>query len=279
MKTENKRMKEKMKFNGPVQETLLIPLYMRAMESRRKKNCILKDDFAEGLVDRIDYDFAKLKNAKMSYIGCVVRGRYYDDAARRFIQSHSNPVVVNVGCGLDTRYQRVKEHNRAVFYELDLPEVIELRRHLIPEEAGDHYVAGSLLEEDWMDELRERHPDSHFIIIAEGVLMYFYERQVRQFVTRIAKKFGGGELCFDVCGPMMTKHGVRPDSMQESQAEFRSDFANGHEIEKWACNIQLVEQKSYMSMFRSRWGFMGYTFGLFPRLCFRYSSMLRFKLV
>ncbi|ETD17544.1 hypothetical protein HMPREF1199_01795 [Hoylesella oralis CC98A] len=142
-------MKEKIKFSGVVQETLLIPLYMRAVESKRRADNILKDDFAEGLVDRIDYNFAKLKNAKMSYVGCVVRGRYYDDAVRSFILSHRNPVVVNVGCGFDTRYQRILEHDRAVFYELDLPEVIELRRHLIPEQQGDTYIEGSLLDDCW----------------------------------------------------------------------------------------------------------------------------------
>lgn len=271
-------MKEKIKFSGVVQETLLIPLYMRAVESKRRADNILKDDFAEGLVDRIDYNFAKLKNAKMSYVGCVVRGRYYDDAVRSFILSHRNPVVVNVGCGFDTRYQRIVEHDLAVFYELDLPEVIELRRHLIPEQQGDTYLEGSLLDDDWMDELRTRHPDSEFLIVAEGVLMYFYERQVKRFVTRIAKRFAGGELCFDVCGPMMTKHGMRPDSLQDSPVEIRSGFADGREIEKWAPNIRLIEQKSYMSMFRSRWGLVAYTFGLFPRLCFRFSSMLRFRL-
>ena len=39
-------MKEKIKFSGVVQETLLIPLYMRAIESKRKTDNILKDDYA-----------------------------------------------------------------------------------------------------------------------------------------------------------------------------------------------------------------------------------------
>lgn len=58
---------------------------------------------------------------------------------------------------------------------MDLPEVIDLRRDLLPEPAGDHYIAGSLLETQWMDDLRKKHPEGEFIIVIEGVLMYFYE--------------------------------------------------------------------------------------------------------
>lgn len=272
-------MEKKYQLADIVQETLLIPLYMRAMESRRTKDNILKDDMAERLTEQIDYDYNKLNKAKMSYVGCVVRGRYYDDATRRFILTHHAPVVVNVGCGLDTRRQRIKESSKATFYELDLPEVMELRRKLIPEEDGDHYLTASLLDDDWMDELRSRHPSSDFLIIAEGVMMYFYEQQVKEFVTRIASRFGGGELYLDVCGPMMSKRGVKPDSLRDSQVEIRSGFEDGHVFEQWAPNLRLIEQCSYMSFFCRRWGLMGYTVGLFPKLCFRFSSLLKFEII
>ena len=121
-------MKQKYEFKNVVAETLLIPLYMRAKESRRKGDAILKDTMAEQLVDSIEYDYSQFDGAKMSEVGCVVRGKYFDDAIRRFILSHPHPVVVNVGCGLDTRYQRIGNDQAAVFYELDLPEVIDLRR-------------------------------------------------------------------------------------------------------------------------------------------------------
>ena len=123
-------MKQKYEFKNVVAETLLIPLYMRAKESRRKGDAILKDTMAEQLVNSIEYDYSQFDGAKMSEVGCVVRGKYFDDAIRRFILSHSHPVVVNVGCGLDTRYQRIGNDQTAVFYELDLPEVIDLRRKL-----------------------------------------------------------------------------------------------------------------------------------------------------
>ena len=186
-------------------ETLLIPLYMRAKESRRA-HPILDDKAAERLADSLEYDYSQFDGAKLSEVGCVVRGWYFDRAVRRFIETHPNPVVVNVGCGLDTRFQRIGG-GKAIFYDMDLPEVIALRRELIPEQPGNVYIAASLLETDWMDDLRRRHPDGAFIFVVEGVLMYFYEKQVKSFLRAVASRFGGGELWFDVCGTMMSRHG------------------------------------------------------------------------
>ena len=136
----------KHEFKNIVAETLLIPLYMRAKESRRD-NPILYDKAAERLADSLEYDYSQFDGAKLSEVGCVVRGWYFDRAVRRFIEAHPHPVVVNVGCGLDTSFQRIGDR-KAVFYDLDLPEVIALRRELIPEQPSNVYIAASLLETD-----------------------------------------------------------------------------------------------------------------------------------
>lgn len=272
-------MGEKYEFKSVVAETLLIPLYMRAKESRRGKEAILQDEMAEKLVESIDYDYAQFDSARMSEVGCVVRGWFFDNAIRRFIAAHQHPVVVNVGCGLDTRYQRIGDTGKAVFYELDLPEVIVLRHELIPEPANDHYIAASLLETDWMDDLRGKHPDGEFIFVIEGVLMYFYEKQVRSVLQNIAGRFKGGELWFDVCGTMMTKHGVKPDSLRKHEAQIRSGLCDGHEVERWEPRLTLLEQANYMKFFRSRWGFFfGQILGRMTKLCYKFSSLLGYKI-
>ena len=112
-------MKRKYEFKNIVAETLLIPLYMRAKESRRK-DAILKDKMAEQLIACIEYDYSKFDGAKLSEVGCVVRGRYFDDAVRRFIDNHSRPIVVNVGCGLDSSGKRSDKILRTGFTRSNL---------------------------------------------------------------------------------------------------------------------------------------------------------------
>ena len=248
-------MKQKHEFKSIVAETLLIPLYMRAKESRRD-NPILNDKTAEQLADNLEYDYSQFDGAKLSEVGCVV----------------------NVGCGLDTRFQRIG-NGKTIFYDMDLPEVIALRRKLIPEQLGNIYIAASLLETDWMDNLCRKHPNAEFIFIVEGVLMYFYEKQVKAFLHAVASRFEGGELWFDVCGTIMSRHGVKPDSLRKHKAQIRFGLSDGRLVEQWEPTLQLIEQANYMKFFRSRWGFFfGYVLGQIPWLCFKFSSMLGYKI-
>ncbi len=169
---------------------------------------------------------------------------------------------------------------KAVYYDLDLPEVIALRRELIPEQPGNVYIAASLLETDWMDDLRRRHPDGEFIFIVEGVLMYFYEKQVKSFLHHVASRFGGGELWFDVCGTIMSRHGVKPDSLRKHEAQIRSGLSDGHLAEQWEPALQLIEQANYMKFFRPRWGFFfGQILGRMTRLCYKFSSLLGYRII
>ena len=163
---------------------------------------------------------------------------------------------------------------------MDLPEVIALRRELIPEQPGNAYIAASLLETGWMDDLLRRHPDAEFIFIVEGVLMYFYEKQVRSFLHAVVSRFGGGELWFDVCGTMMSRHGVKPDSLRKHEAQIRSGINDGHRVEQWEPALQHIEQANYMKFFRPRWGFFfGQILGRLTRLCYRFSSLLGYRIL
>lgn len=266
-------MKEKPIFDSVVAETLLIPLYMRACESRRS-DALLHDPLAEELTASIDYDYAKYDRAWMSRLGCVVRGRYYDDCVQAFIRRRERPVVVNVGCGLDTRFQRIADRRDAIFYEMDLPEVMTLRKRLIPAPDGDIYLAGSLLETEWMDGLAERHPDASFVFVFEGVLMYFRPEQVQAVLRNLCDRFPGGEVYFDVCGTAMVRTSLKPDSLRGHAAQIRWGISDGREAERMEPRLQLIEQRSYMSFARRRWGLTGLFFRLFPRLAFRFSSLL-----
>ena len=51
---------------------------------------------------------------------------------RHFIAEHPDAVVVQIGAGLDARYERLGKPRSTAWYDLDLPEVIEVRRMLLP---------------------------------------------------------------------------------------------------------------------------------------------------
>ena len=83
----------------------------------------------------------------------------------------------------------------------------------------------------------------------------------------MAERFGGGELWFDVCGTMMSRHGVKPDSLREHEAQIRSGLSDGRLVEQWEPRLRLLEQANYMKFFRPRWGFFfGQILGRMTRL-------------
>ena len=74
---------------------------------------------------------------------------------------------------------------------------------------------------------------------------------------------------------MMSRHGVKPDSLRKHEAQIRSGLSDGHVVEQWEPSLKLIEQANYMKFFRPRWGFFfGQILGRIPWLCYKFSSLL-----
>lgn len=229
-----------------IADTLYIPLLMKCNETNRE-NPFFKDRLACEMVNRLEYDFSRYENAVSSSVGVAIRANYFDGVTADFIQTHKKPIVVNVGCGLDTRYQRLgkKMTGKAVFYELDIPEVMELREKLLPDSENDIYLKKSMFETDWMDELKDRHPRAAFLFVAEGVLMYFEKEQVKHVFSSLAERFPTGKLLFDVTSGWMCKNSHRHETVQFTNADFKFALDDDHEIERWAENLKFVSVRHY----------------------------------
>ena len=107
--------KTKLNIKDSIAETLLITLYAKACESK-KKNPLINDELACQLVEKIDYDFSKYKNKKVSSVSVAIRASHFDNMIKRFILRKNKPVVVLIGCGLDARIQRLgKIADKTVF--------------------------------------------------------------------------------------------------------------------------------------------------------------------
>lgn len=268
------------KFKNNISETLLIPLYMRAKESQRGAGAMIKDPIAQKLVEQIEYDYSKFDNAKMSEIGCAIRCWFFDQKVRDFVQSHINPVIINVGCGLDARCQRTAEGDKnVVFYSLDLPDTIELRQHYIPAAVNEKYISSSMFETAWMDEIKTRHPDSNFLFIIEGVVMYFEERQLKSFFNDLCKRFHGAEIWFDTMGTIGVKKQNKHDSIKKVEATFKWGVDDGHILETWHPTLRLIEQVSPGKFFRSRQTILMRIMSLFTSLFNKIYSYLGYKIL
>lgn len=117
-------MKQKIKTElGAVQETLLIPLLGRAEETRR--GGLINDPKSLEIVEALDYDFSKWRGIR-SLVGASIRARLFDEEVRLFLEAHPGGTVVEIGAGLNTRYERL-DNGQAQWIEIDLPDSMALR--------------------------------------------------------------------------------------------------------------------------------------------------------
>ncbi len=177
---------------GGVQETLFIPLAARARETGRKRP-VLRDPKAVEMVRSIDYDAAKYGRGAGGSI-TVLRTAIFDSWVRAFLAEHPAGTVVEIGTGLNTRFERV-DNGRVHWIDLDLPDTIELRRMFFTDIDRRRMVAGSVLDEAWLD-VAAGSPGPYFFV-AEGVLVYLPEDQVTEALARLAARFPGALLALD----------------------------------------------------------------------------------
>jgi O-methyltransferase involved in polyketide biosynthesis len=226
-----------------VPETLLIPLYNRAMESQRP-DAMVKDEKAVELVTKMPLDFSLVMQIPMNELLKVMRimfTREFDRYVRDFLDRHPEAVVVHIGCGLDSRFERV-DNGYVEWYDLDLLEVIELRRKYLGDEGGRyHLLACSVLENDWLEVVSacRQHP---FLLLAETVFVYFTEAQVKALVLRLCKHFPGAELVFDGWRPFEIWLGNRHLSNSPFAGLMQWGFWHGQEIEGWGPGIHLLDE-------------------------------------
>src|SRR5512136_3471188 len=177
-----------------VSQTLLIPLYFRAMESQRP-DALVRDPKAVELVSRLDCDFSGVQRLKNEQVNYLLRMREFDRLARAFLAEHPNGVIVDLGCGLDTRFERI-DNGCVEWYGLDLPEVIELRKEMLEETPRSHFIGCSVLDFSWMDALSGQ-AGKPILFLAEAMLVYLVEADVRRLVTALAERFPGADLVCD----------------------------------------------------------------------------------
>jgi O-methyltransferase involved in polyketide biosynthesis len=235
-------MTTKLELSG-VAETLLLPLYIRASESRRP-DAIVKDPAVEHLIDQLEYDFSGYKFDKEDQVAIILRNRQFDRNTQDFLARRADAVVVHLGCGLDSRFGRVDD-GRVEWYDLDLPEVIELRRQLLDcQNSRYHLLSCSMLAEVWQEALTELLPRP-FLFLAEGVFMYFPESQIRQLILSLRKRFSGSELVFDGFSRLVVWANNRMLGRTKIRAKYEFALTNGKDLESWGEGIRFLDEWRY----------------------------------
>ena len=182
--------------SGNIQETLFVPLWGRAFATRKFPE-LLKDHESVRIVNETEYDFERISSSKEYYnLASAARAANFDREIKEYIAKYPEATVVSIGSGLDTTFFRV-DNGKINWYDLDLPEIIELRRKYISSSERVNDIAQSCFNYSWMEKVRYE-KQKGLIFIVGGVFYYFMKEQVIEFVRIVSESFPGAAMIFDV---------------------------------------------------------------------------------
>ena len=226
---------------SPISKTLLIPLMARAGEAI-KANPVIKDEKAAKILSQIDVDDINIDGGEISTLGILARTIVIDEEVGKLLVEIPDLTILNLGVGLDTRIGRI-DNGRLQSYDLDLPEVIELRRKFFAESERFHFISGSVFDSDWTKVL-DRLNSEKIVIIAEGLLMYFSEQEVRQLLHMLADRFPDAQMFFDVVHSYFVGKGI--------SSVFQWGMDNAMDVERLEPNVRLVQSWSTGKLLKNR---------------------------
>jgi O-methyltransferase involved in polyketide biosynthesis len=225
---------------GAVQETLLIPLYGRALDAQSPRS-VLEDRRAAEFVEALDYDFAKFSGP--SLFGSVLRAAIFDGYVDEFLQQHPAGTVVDIGCGLSTRFHRL-DNGTVRWFDIDLDDTMTLRRRFFTDTDRYTMITASIFDTDWYDTVRPD-PDTPVLLISEAVLLYFPEAEVHTVLTRLARTFSGCQIAFDTGGPTMMNNQNRNPVFKAVTARMKWTCAHPKKLE--TLGLRLGQSRTFAS--------------------------------
>ena len=189
---------------GPVQQTMLIPLIGRAVETKRANGeGLVNDPKSVEIVEKLDYDFSHWEQTT-SVFGAVLRTRLLDEDVQMFLRKHPTGTVVEIGCGLNDRLNRLRLLNKDMdldnlhWFDLDFPDTIALRKQFFDysNEKNRHMIASSAIDYDkWIPQVKAT--GGPWCFVSEAVIVYLDEPDVERFFQTLVKEFNHAWIITD----------------------------------------------------------------------------------
>ena len=164
-----------------------------------------------------------------------LRAKLIDNFTGAFLNERPDALVLHLGCGLDSRCSRI-DTSKADWYDLDFPEVIDIRKQFFPESKYYHLIASSVTELSWINSLPTK--KSACLVIAEGLFMYLKESEIKQLLRAIHEKVGHYTIIFDVYSIYTAKKVKNHPSIKKTGAQIHWGIDDPLDMIHWNSGLQ-----------------------------------------
>jgi len=183
-------MEGKNTLNG-VEDTLYIPLIARIYASEKFPD-FFYDEKALSLKQYIPTNSIEKNSIEYFYMASVCRQQTIDKKIKDFLELKKCNIVF-LGSGLETAYNRIG-NNKNNFYQLDLPNVIDVRKSVLGNAENEKLIKGDMFNLEWVKEIDTSLPT---LIVVSGVFQYFDESKIISLIKEMKTLIPNGELIFD----------------------------------------------------------------------------------
>jgi O-methyltransferase involved in polyketide biosynthesis len=223
----------------PLEDSLFLTLYGRAADNRRP-HPILGDATADQIVRTADYDFGQLDIDTNLILNVALRAKKLDQTAGAFLARHPDAVGLDLGAGLDTRFERLAPPATVDWYDVDFPAVAAARQRLIPEHPNAHVIAADVREGDWLDAIPSDRPA---IIVADGLMGFLSQDELVSLWNRLVNHFPSGEIVLNSYTrfAIWIAHHARGTRSVADLVKFPG-MDDPHAPEAWNPKLQLVRE-------------------------------------
>lgn len=183
--------------NQTVGEDIVHSVWIRTVLAQRYSK-LFSDNETIRLSEKLGAQHKAINAQYNTYAKAVMMERIVgmDERVRQFIMRYADGVVVNVGAGLDTMFSRV-DNGRIKWYNVDLPERIELRRKYLASRDREQNIDKSIFDYTWIDRIRKSQNQAVLFVCCD-IMKYFDKNRLREFLNEIWMKFPGAEVVFDI---------------------------------------------------------------------------------
>jgi methyltransferase (TIGR00027 family) len=242
-----------------VSKTAIATLRCHVLESKKERP-IINDPMAEYCLNRLallasDEDKYGVINRKLSPVltsHIAIRARKYDNIVNDFISRNPDCTVINLGCGFDTRFWRIN-NQKCIFYELDLPEVIEAKKEILKDKLEYEMIGCSILDTSWIQKVISK-GNSNILLVAEALFMYLPKSDVINLFRIFTERFSHSQIILEVATEKYTRgvwkkiviHKMKRELGLDAGSSYNFGIKKAKELESFADGIKVINEWSYV---------------------------------
>ncbi|WP_257225329.1 class I SAM-dependent methyltransferase [Treponema parvum] len=225
-------------------------------------------------------------SSEYTMLASVARYHNFDEITKNFIAAHEKCNIINLGAGLETAAFRLQAESvqttgmqaniiqadnlqaanvqtsgnhtvdirtagiytgGAIFYEIDLPEVIELRKNILGKKGNETLIGADLFTLKWAENIDASLPS---LLVVSGVFQYFHEEKILSFLSDVKKRFPAGELIFDATNEIGIKYANKYVKKTGNASAHMYFYVNDCLAFAKKCDMELVERRTFYTAAR-----------------------------